>query len=138
MRILITDDDQVCSQILLGILSPYGTCQLAEGGEQAIRMFTNALVRKKPYDLVCLDILMPDMDGHATLSCIRSIEAGFGIMGSAGVRILMVTTRDDPENITTAFRRQCEGYIIKPIDEDQVKKQLGQLRMKSFHKIICM
>jgi len=130
MRILITDDDQFCSRILSEILSPYGTCQLAGDGEQAIRMFTKALVQQIPYGLICLDIQMPGIDGHATLNCFRSIEAGFGIMGSAGARILMVTTTSDPKSITAAFRSQCEGYIVKPIDEDQIKKQLGQLGIK--------
>ena len=127
MRILITDDDQVCTRLVATILKPYGTCQEAGNGEIAIRLFTEALVKNEPFDLVCLDIQMPDLDGQSTLRCLRAIEAAFGRTGLAGAKILMVTTQGDAKSVSAAFRGQCEGYVIKPIDKAQIIAQLVEL-----------
>jgi two-component system chemotaxis response regulator CheY len=129
MRILITDDDLVCTKLVSTILKPYGTCEEASNGEIAIRLFTEALVKKDPFDLVCLDIQMPGLDGHATLRCLRAIEAAFGRTGLACSKILMVTTQGDAKSVAAAFRGQCEGYVIKPIDKTQIIAQLVQLEI---------
>jgi len=92
-----------------------------------IREFTAALVQQQPYDLVCLDIMMPALDGHACLRCIREIERGFAREGSAGARILMITGVAKPETILGAFRDQCDGYLVKPVDHARFVAQLGEL-----------
>ncbi len=126
MRILITDDDLVCIRLVSTILKPYGTCEEASNGEAAVRLFTEALVKKQAFDLVCLDIQMPGLDGQATLRCLRAIEAAFGRTGLACSKILMVTTQGDAKSVAAAFRGQCEGYVIKPIDKAQIIAQLVQ------------
>ena len=127
MRILITDDDDICARLLSAMLKPYGTCTTAGHGVAAIQAFTAALLRKEPFDLLCLDIQMPELDGYALLHCLRAIEAGFGRTGRAAATILMVTNRNDPKSVFAAFRGQCEGYIIKPLDRSQLIAQLEEL-----------
>lgn len=127
MRILIVDDDLVCSRLLGTILKPYGDCVTASDGEAAIRLTTEALIRKQPFDLLCLDIQMPGIDGQMALRCLRAVEAAFGRVGLHGATILMVTSQDDAKNISAAFRGQCEGYIVKPIAEAQIVAQLAGL-----------
>ena len=114
MRILIAEDDDTCSMILTSMLKPYGAAVVVEDGEALIRTFTTELVKKQPFDLICLDIKMPGLDGQACLLCIRAIEQGFGLIGGSGVKILMTTGLNAPESILAAFRSQCEGTWSNP------------------------
>lgn len=127
MRILIAEDDQTCSLILESMLKPFGSTVVVEDGEAVIRTVTSDLVKQQPFDLICLDIMMPGLDGQACLRCIRAIESGFGRIGGAGAKILMTTGLDAPEAIMTAFRSQCEGYLVKPIERARLHAQLNQL-----------
>ena len=127
MRILIAEDDETCSLILASLLKPYGTSVVVEDGDSVIRVVTTELVKQQPFDLICLDIMMPGLDGQACLRCIRAIEQGFGRVGGAGARILMTTALNAPDTIMTAFRSQCEGYLVKPIDRAKIAAQLGKL-----------
>ena len=127
MRILIAEDDQTCSLILQSMLKPYGPTTAVEDGESVIRTLTGDLLKQQRFDLICLDIMMPGLDGQACLRCIRAIEHGFGLVGGAGSKILMTTGLNAPESILSAFRSQCEGYLIKPIDRTRLQAQLAQL-----------
>lgn len=131
MRCLIVDDDAVCREMLKTILSPLGQCDLAFNGQEGIGAFRIALDRGDPYDLVCLDIMMPGCDGHAVLDAIRHIESQRGILGSDGVKVIMTTGIREPRHCLQAFREGCEGYIAKPFVEEnllqQVRALLGEL-----------
>lgn len=127
MRILIAEDDDTCSMILASMLKPYGAAVVVEDGEALIRTFITELVKKQPFDLICLDIKMPGLDGQASLRCIRAIEQGFGLIGGSGVKIPMTTGLNEPESILAAFRSQCEGYLVKPIDRAKLIAQLTSL-----------
>jgi len=127
MRILIAEDDETCAMILESMLKPYGSAVIAADGEAVIRLFTTHLVKQQPFDLICLDIMMPGLDGQACLRCIRAIEHGFGRVGGAGTKILMTTSLDAQESIFAAFRSQCEGYLVKPIDRTRLTAQLASL-----------
>lgn len=129
MRILIADDDDTCSLILASLFKPYGNSTVVADGDAVIRAVTTQLVNQQPFDLICLDIMMPGLDGQACLRCIRAIEQGFGRVGGDGTRILMTTALDAPDNIMTAFRSQCEGYLVKPIDRTKLTTQLTKLGM---------
>ena len=84
MKFLIVDDDPACREFLVAVLLPYGSCDLAFDGAEAIDAFRLALDDGEPYDLICLDIMMPGVDGHKALDGIRSIEHERGIGGLDG------------------------------------------------------
>ncbi|HEX3133769.1 MAG TPA: response regulator [Planctomycetota bacterium] len=127
MRILIAEDDDTCSLILSSMFKPYGTSVVVADGDAVIRVVTTELVKQQPFDLICLDIMMPGLDGQACLRCIRAIEQGFGRFAGDGTKILMTTALNAPESILTAFRSQCEGYLVKPIDRSRLTAQLASL-----------
>jgi two-component system, chemotaxis family, chemotaxis protein CheY len=129
MNILIVEDDYITSQVMKEILMSFGNCEIAENGRNALELFYNALDEKTPYDLIFLDIMMPEIDGQETLQKIREIEYTHGIMGLDGVKIIMTTALDDYENITKAFKSQCEGYVVKPIDKDKIVNVLLNLNL---------
>lgn len=125
MRTLIVDDDVISRRVLLEILKPYGDCEQAASGREALAAFT-ACLDSKPYDLVLLDIQMPDIDGQETLAAIRAIEARRGVPPQLGVKIIMATVNVDNASIFTAFRNQCEAYLVKPVTSEAVLVNLEQ------------
>jgi two-component system chemotaxis response regulator CheY len=125
MRSLIVDDDLVSRRVLVEILTPYGVCEQAASGREALAAFTAGL-GKEPFDLVLLDIQMPDIDGQETLAAIRAIEAQRGTPPQLGVKVIMATVNADKASIFTAFRNQCEAYLIKPVTAEAVMVNLEQ------------
>lgn len=126
-KILIVDDDPVCCRLLKRWLSRFGPCDVAYNGHEAIGAFRIALEQGAPYDLVCLDILMPCAHGHRVLDEIRALERQHGIAGSDGVKVVMITAVADPKHCIRAFREGCESYITKPLDENHVLEQVTWL-----------
>ncbi|MCW7753241.1 response regulator [Desulfobotulus sp. H1] len=120
MRILIVEDDPVSRMVMQKNLSRFGPCDFAENGRQALEAFEEALCQNRPYDLITLDIMMPELDGQSVLAEIRKIENSNGILGLSGVKIIMTTALNDKENIMKAFRSQCEGYLTKPIQREKL------------------
>jgi two-component system chemotaxis response regulator CheY len=128
MKILIVDDDFTSRKLLLKILSDYGACDVAANGKEAIDAFNAALNEWEAYDLVCLDIMMPEMDGHEVLKEIRSIEKSKNIHGLDGAKVIMTTALDDSDNVKSAFREQCEAYLVKPIEKDKLVATLNEFK----------
>lgn len=129
MRILIVEDDFVSRRIMEEFLTPYGNCDVVDNGAEAIKAFELSLEEKKPYDLVCLDIMLPEMNGHEALKKIREIEKKQGIACLDGTKIVMTTALGDHENIIRAFREQCEAYIVKPIEKAKLLSTLKELEL---------
>ncbi|MCP4693586.1 MAG: response regulator, partial [Desulfobacterales bacterium] len=121
MRILIAEDDFVSRRILDTLLSPYGECHTAVDGEEAVQCFRMAHDEGAPYDLVCLDIMMPNVNGQEALKQIREIEKKMGLKSSAEVKVIMVTALDDPKSVVEAYYRGgATSYIVKPIEKDRL------------------
>ncbi|MCP4678870.1 MAG: response regulator [Deltaproteobacteria bacterium] len=132
MKTLIVEDDFTSRFILQEIL---GTSHVAVNGVEAISAVKAALEENKPYDLICLDIMMPEMDGQQALVEIRRLEKQHGFPLGKGAKVLMTTALSDRKNILKAFREQCDGYIVKPIDENRILKQLKELRIVKKERI---
>lgn len=84
-------------------------------------------LRGQSYDLICLDIMMPQMDGHDTLAAIRQIEKEHGINGLDGAKVIMTTALSDSKNIMGAFRTGCEAYIVRPVAKEKLLEEMGKL-----------
>ena len=67
--------------------------------------FRAALERGQPYDLICMDIMMPEMDGREAVRQVRAIEAAHGILSTSGAKIIMTTTVDDIKEVIRCFQR---------------------------------
>ena len=115
MKALIVDDEYMSRQLLIQLLKPYAECHSASNGIEAVEIFKNALEENKPFDLIYLDIMLPEMDGHEVLRKVRQIEKEKNISYLNCVKIIMITALDDFDSIKQAFIDQCEAYIIKPI-----------------------
>jgi len=120
MKSLIVEDDFTSRLLMQKFLAPYGESHVAVNGNEAIEAFTQAINSDEPYQLICLDIMMPEMDGHATLKEIRAFEENKGIMVGDGVKIIMTTALGDMDNKLTAVKEFCDAYLVKPIDRSKV------------------
>ncbi len=114
-------------------MARYGDCDVAIDGVEAVAAIELALDNSRPYDLVCLDIMMPNMDGQAALHEIRKLETKHGIQIGDGSKIIMTTALSDPKNILRAFDEQCEGYIVKPVTSEKIIKLLKDLNLLESH-----
>lgn len=125
MKILIVEDDFTSRLLMQKLLTPYGECHLATNGEEAVAAFTNSKIENSPpFDLICLDIMMPGMDGQTALSKIRQIENDLGIEPGKGAKIIMTTALKDKHNVMTAFYDYCDAYMVKPIEKAKLIKHL--------------
>lgn len=129
MKSLVVDDDFFSRRILQTMLSGYGECHVAVDGKEAVFAFEQAMAENAPYDLICLDIMMPEMNGQEALKTIRQKEEEKNIFGSDSVKIIMTTALDDSDNIRTAFREQCESYLIKPIHKSKLTDILKEFEL---------
>lgn len=126
MKTLIVEDDFLARSLISTLLSEYGICHVAVNGKEALDAIERAFEENDPYDLICLDIMMPVMDGQEALLKLREMELRRGIDGLDTTKVIMVTSIDDSKNIMKAFRQgQCEAYLTKPLDR---KKLLHHIR----------
>jgi two-component system, chemotaxis family, chemotaxis protein CheY len=127
MRILIVEDDATSRLLLKKMLDAYGSCDVVVNGKEAVEAFGRASKEGSRYALVCLDIMMPEMDGQATLKVLREMEQAAGLRPSQSAKIVMTTALRDLENVTTAYRELCDGYLVKPILRDKLVALLDEL-----------
>ena len=128
MKALIVEDDATSRKLLQSILSPYGICHLAVDGEEGITAFRTALEKGEPYDLVCMDIMMPKMDGHEALAAMRDIEKELEIGGDKEIRAIMTTALGDPKNVVKAlYREGATAYLVKPIAKKKLLEEIKRM-----------
>ncbi len=127
LRMLVVEDEFISRKLLLAFLHPLGLCQAAKDATEALLAVELSFKENQPYDLICLDIKLPDLDGQETLKRIRALESGHGIMPGDGAKIIMTTAIEDPASIMQAFKGQCEAYLVKPIHEARLLEQIKKL-----------
>jgi two-component system chemotaxis response regulator CheY len=125
MKILAVDDDVISRTKLEVLLAAYGRCDTASGGRKALEMFRAAHAAGEPYELVTMDIDMPDMSGKQVVGRMREMEEELGAARNA--TILMVTVMDDLKSISSSFWKGCEGYITKPVTPEDILTALSKL-----------
>ena len=129
LKILIVEDDFASSRILEEYLSKYSDCSVAVNGIEAVEAFRNALDSGRPYDLICLDIMLPGMNGHLALEEICQIERECRISSTDGVKVIVTTAVDDSEDIVKAFNGGCKAYIVKPITSKRLFAEMRKLSL---------
>ena len=127
LKMLVVEDDFPSSKVLEEYLSEYGHCDTAANGASGVEAFKVALEAGAPYDLVCLDIMMPQMDGHQALKAIRQLEEDHGIFDPCGVKVIMTTAKDRSRDMIQAFDEGCASYLVKPVDNEKLIAEMRKL-----------
>ncbi|NCC23859.1 MAG: response regulator [Deltaproteobacteria bacterium] len=130
MKILIVEDDFIGRKVLQNLLAPYGEVDIAMDGKEGMQAFELAHAERAPYELICLDIMMPNMDGHEALKNIRIREQEMGVEPASEAKIVMTTALDDPRNVFEAYYQGgATGYLAKPINRDKLVAKLKDLKL---------
>ena len=130
MKILVVEDDFTCRRLLQKLLSDYGECDIAVDGNEALEAFEIAWDDGKPYDLVCMDIMMPNLNGKEALKKIRSFEKEKGVKGSKEVKVIMTTALGDPKTVIESYYKcGATSYVVKPYNKKKLHKELLELKL---------
>lgn len=129
LKILVVDDDFFSRTLLGELLHPYGTTHFAASGKEALDAVQASLKTGELYHLICLDIVMPELNGQMVLKQIRNLETEAGISHEKIARIIMTSALHDGANILGAFRENCDGYLVKPFDEKQLRQLLTDFNL---------
>jgi two-component system chemotaxis response regulator CheY len=130
MRILIVEDDFVGRKVMNQLLLEYGQCDVAVDGLEAVKAFDLACEAGQPYDVMFLDIMMPNMSGHEALKIIRDKEKERGVTPQNEVKVIMTSALDDVKNVTQSFfQGGASAYLVKPIERRKVIEELRKLGM---------
>lgn len=130
MKSLVVEDNFVCRKTLSLLLRQYGECDIASDGLEALEAVQMALDEGGHYDLICLDIEMPNLHGQACLKGIREREQAAGLHLGKGAKIVMTTALEDKHNVVTAFRQNADGYLNKPILREPLVEMMDKLGLE--------
>ena len=131
MKTLIVEDDFTNRLLLQELLKSYGLCHVAVNGKEGVDAALLARETGEPYDLICLDIMMPEMDGQEALRNIRDNEEARGVLSTKGSKIIMTTALGDVKSVNAAFTSLCDGYLTKPINKEKLVEELRKLKLVS-------
>jgi two-component system chemotaxis response regulator CheY len=124
MKILIVEDDFVSRQLINKLLTPLGEVDCAANGNEAFTAVKMAIDNNQPYDLICLDIMMPEVDGIMVLKKIRQLEAQLGLNPETRSKIIMTSAVSDKKYVVAAVQANCNGFLVKPIEKDRLFDEL--------------
>lgn len=116
-------------KVLQDTLKKYGPTHVAVNGKEAVAAACGAMAAGEPYNLICLDIMMPEMDGQQALRQIRTMEEAGGVTSSKGAKIIMTTCLGDAKNAFASFKNLCDAYLVKPIDISKLEDELRKLML---------
>lgn len=129
MRTLVVEDDLTERTLLTEFLKAFGQCDYACDGVEAVKIFRRALAVREYYDLICLDIMMPEMDGLAVLTAIRKLEKENNIPATGAAKIIVITGLTDRKIFFEAMRGKCDAYIRKPVKLDEFLAELKGMNL---------
>ncbi len=120
IKILLVEDHPIAQRLAIEILSSLG-CQvdLAENGQEALDFFS-----KKTFDLVLMDIGLPDFDGFIVTSNIRKIENN-----RSRVPIVGVSAHANTDTQLRALQTGMDDYILKPLTDEICIRLLEKYRV---------
>ncbi len=127
MKILIAEDDLASRRFLSKFLSQYGEVDIVVDGLEALDAYLMGIKEKDPYDLICLDIMMPKVDGVKVLKAIREYESKQTLQPELRVKVIMTTALAETDFVNQAFEIGCEAYAAKPIDTNKMFEVIRKL-----------
>jgi two-component system chemotaxis response regulator CheY len=103
-------------RFLLKFFSNHGECDVVVDGLEALDAYLISIKDGNPYGLICLDIMMPKVNGVKVLKAIRDLETQKGILPEKRSKIIIITVLAESQLVKNAFEIGCEAYVTKPID----------------------
>lgn len=128
VKCLVVDDDELGRELIAHYLLGKADCKMAANGAEAVDMFRSAFEDGDPYNLIILDIVMPEMDGHTAAKEIRLIEKEWGVPINDGVNIIILSSLNTPQDVIQAYMSaRSAAHLIKPLQPDKLLSTLRKL-----------
>jgi two-component system chemotaxis response regulator CheY len=130
-KCLVVDDDLLGRELIAQYLQNVPVVDTAVDGQDAVGKFRTALAAGDPYEVILLDIVMPDMDGITAGKEIRKIERALALTVDKQVKIIMLTALNTPQDVMQSMlSAQSSAYLVKPVEPKKVRKTIGQLGLR--------
>lgn len=127
MKILVAEDDEANRKFLTKLLGKYGEVTVVGDGFQAVKKYMEAMDERDPYRLVCLDVMMPKIDGYKSLDAIRDLEGKNALTTQERAKIIMISALDEGGFDEELAGNQYDCYMSKPIDILQFEMNLKRM-----------
>jgi len=127
MRILIVEDDEVSGLFLQKTLLQYGDCDMTIDGMEALDAYLIALQDDMPYDLICLDIMIPKVNGVKVLKSIREMERKKRVKKDKHVKVIVITALAETEFVNESLTEGYDVYVAKPINKKTLDQAINKL-----------
>jgi PAS domain S-box-containing protein len=125
LSILVAEDNEINALLMRSLLTRLGHhAVITTNGEEALESWLAATSAGAPYDLVLMDIQMPQLDGIETTKRIRKLEAG---QPGRQTPILALTANTLVEDRYACFEAGMDGFLIKPLDREKLAEALAGL-----------
>ncbi|MDR0389567.1 MAG: response regulator [Spirochaetaceae bacterium] len=116
--ILLAEDVEINREIVLALLEPASlVIDCVENGAEALRRFEEA---PDKYDMIFMDVQMPDMDGYEATRKIRALEREKSLRGGKAIPIIAMTANVFREDVEKAEEAGMNGHLGKPLDFEEV------------------
>lgn len=132
LSVMVVDDNATNRKILQGQLSNLvGTLTLAEDGPHCIKLLSEAAANSRLYDLLILDMQMPEMDGLMLTEYIRSNESIFGYP-----KILILSSLNLALDENGLAEHQLEGFLTKPVLAKELLLEINKIFRQKINRSI--
>jgi two-component system, chemotaxis family, chemotaxis protein CheY len=128
-KILLVEDNAENRELMAEILRDVADCEFAITGKEAIRAYNRALKNRRPYNLILLDLELPEMSGLSILEKIRTGESRAGIRLGEGIPVIVVTGHQ--RRFLEAYDQGCDDYVLKPINAGILIAKVNQALAKT-------
>lgn len=129
MRFLIVEDDLVSRRLLEKILGQYGPYDLATNGLEALELYQAQQEKGESYALICLDVMMPKLDGVRVLKAIRDYEEKFNLEADRKAKVILITALGESQIVRGAAEHGYDAYLPKPFDMDVLTDLLKAFKL---------
>jgi CheY-like chemotaxis protein len=128
LSVLVAEDNEINALLMRSLLTRLGHhAVITTNGEAALESWLAARSAGAPYDLILMDIQMPQLDGIETTKRIRSQEAGQAGQAGRPTPILALTANTLVEDRYACFEAGMDGFLVKPLDRDKLADALAGL-----------
>lgn len=131
MKSLVIDDDYSCRRIFKVYLDNLGDCDTVSLGFEGMNKFKEAFGTSDPYNLIIIDIILPDINGNEVLRMIRTEEDLALTPDHFRVKIVLATSLDDEvnRNFEKDLKKGLETYYVKSFANEGLPGKLQELNL---------